>query len=107
MVRQNCVNPLDFSVILALEVKGTNQRFLLKRYNGKSHEHSNTLEKAPKFYDFHIHTATERYQGAGMKEQSFAEVTGRYGDWRVALECLITDCNVILPPEVGTLFPNV
>src|SRR5579871_6188298 len=45
MVRQSELNPLDFSVILAVESSTTNQRFLLRRYNGKSHEHSNTLEK--------------------------------------------------------------
>src|SRR6266850_7056893 len=61
ILRQSQFNHLDFSVILAYLPTGTNQLFRLRRYNGFSHEHSNILE-AEKFYKFHIHTATERYQ---------------------------------------------
>jgi hypothetical protein len=31
-----------------------------------------------KFFDFHIHYATQRYQDAGRKEESYAEGTDRY-----------------------------
>ena len=58
ILRHNSINLLDFSVILAVQVPRTNR---LRRYNGKSHEHKNSIEKEI-FYDFHIHTATERYQ---------------------------------------------
>ena len=53
--RQSEFNPLDFSVILAYRPPKTNQLFRLRRYNGKSHEHTNTLD-GQTFYDFHVHT---------------------------------------------------
>src|SRR5439155_12946442 len=74
ILRQSLLNSLDFSIILAYQIPRTNQLFRLRRYNGKSHEHTNTLESQT-FYDFHIHTATLRYQDAGMREDSFAEPT--------------------------------
>lgn len=103
LLRQNRKNPLDFSAILGYSPKELNSIFKLVRYNGKSHEHRNVLEKTEAFYDFHIHTATERYQLAGRKEESYAEVTERYSDLRGALRCLIKDCNVSLKtnPQVN------
>lgn len=41
--RQSEFNPLDFSVILAYRPPKKNQLFRLRRYNGKSHEHTNTF----------------------------------------------------------------
>ena len=73
ILRQNALNVLDFSAILGYIPKESNQVFKLRRYNGKSHQHSNRIEKQM-FYDFHIHKATERYQSSGMKEESFAEL---------------------------------
>lgn len=96
ILRQNRKNPLDFSAILGYSPKELNTVFKLTRYNGKSHEHRNVLEKKPPFYDFHIHIATERYQLAGRKEEFYAEVTDRYSNLRNALLCLIDDCNVSL-----------
>ena len=76
----------DFSAILAYQEKGANQDFKLRRYNGR-HEHTNKLEKQ-KFFDFHVHYATQRYQdAAGRKEESYAEPTGRYLDIKGALNC--------------------
>lgn len=95
-LRQNRRNPLDFSAILGFSPKELNTVFKLIRYNGKSHEHRNVLEKEPVFYDFHIHKATERYQLAGRKEEFYAEITDRYSNLRSALRCLIDDCNVSL-----------
>ena len=60
ILRQSESNALDFSLILAYRPKGSNQLFRLRRYNGKSHEHTNVLENDT-FYDFHVHMATERY----------------------------------------------
>jgi hypothetical protein len=97
-VRQNALNLLDFSVILCYEYKEKTGNFILRRYNGKSHWHTNHLEKA-RFRDFHIHTATERYQVAGYRVEEFAEVTSRYSDLAGALVCLIQDCNFIEPPN--------
>ncbi|MEJ7812689.1 MAG: hypothetical protein WKG32_19910 [Gemmatimonadaceae bacterium] len=45
MLRQAELNALDFSVILAVEPPGYSKPFLLRRFNGKSHEHKNTLER--------------------------------------------------------------
>ncbi|MGA7460453.1 MAG: hypothetical protein WBW69_09515, partial [Candidatus Korobacteraceae bacterium] len=61
ILRQSNFNQLDFSVILAYRPAKSTQVFRLCRYNGKSHQHTNKLEKQT-FYDFHIHRATERYQ---------------------------------------------
>lgn len=106
LARRSNINQLDFSVILAYCVSGSNQIFRLKRYNGKSHEHTNPIERQT-FYDFHIHTATERYQRSGNREDTFAEATDRYANVEHAMDCLIADCFVIAPEEAqGSLFPR-
>lgn len=57
------------------------------------------------FYDFHIHTATERYQQFGTREDTYAERTERYDDFRGALHCLIDDVNLQAPADAqGNLF---
>jgi hypothetical protein len=96
ILRQNLFNALDFSVILAYSVASSSQLFRLRRYNGKCHEHTNQIERT-KFYDFHIHFATERYQHSGLREDAYAEATDRYGDFQGALDCLIQDCGLIRP----------
>ena len=98
-VRISNENSLDFSAILGYSPPKSTKVFLLRRYNGKSHEHKNKLESENGFYDFHIHTATERYQREGTKEEFFAEITVRYSTVQEALNCLIADCNVDLPPK--------
>ena len=98
IIRQSNINAFDFSVILAYLPSKTNQVFRLKRYNGKSHEHSNRLEQNH-FYGFHIHTATERYQRDIEVEDSYAENTSRYSDLSGAIQCLISDCGFILPDQ--------
>lgn len=107
ILRQNKINPLDFSIILAVRVPQSNQLFRLRRHNGKSHEHTNHIEAAT-FYDFHIHIATERYQEIGAREDAYAEPTDRYGDFHGALHCLIDDSNLDAPPEAQrSLFEGV
>jgi len=96
-VRISNENSLDFSAILGYTPSKSTKLFLLCRYNGKSHEHKNKLESENAFYDFHKHTATERYQREGTKEEYFAEITNRYSTIQEALNCLIADCNVALP----------
>lgn len=102
--RESNFNPLDFSIILACFPPGSNTLFRLRRYNGRSHEHTNTLENLT-FYDFHRHTATERYQASGLREDTFAEPTDRYQDFAGAWRCLLDDCAFTLPvgehPELG------
>jgi hypothetical protein len=96
ILRQSGVNPLDFSVILAYCVPGSSQVVRLRRYNGKSHEHTNTIERST-FYNFHIHEATERYQLLGSREDGFATSTDRYADFQAAVQCMIEDCNFVVP----------
>jgi len=98
IIRRSAHNPLDFSVILAYQPPDTNILFRLRRYNGKSHEHSNRLESET-FYEFHRHTATERYQEAGFREDAFAEADQRFADLNEAMNCLFEDCGFRLPPE--------
>lgn len=60
------------------------------------------------FYDFHIHIATERYQEIGTREDAYAEPTDRYGDFHSALQCLIDDTSLNVPPEAQrSLFEGV
>ena len=98
ILRQSRINPLDFSVVLAVRVPRSSQIFRLRRYNGRSHEHTNQIERMT-FYDFHIHFATERYQELGAREDAYAEPTDRYCDFRGALRCLGDDVNLEIPPE--------
>lgn len=95
--RQSQINPIDFSIILAYCVPKTNQIFRLRRYNGKSHEHTNPLE-GNSFYSFHIHMATERYQDSGLREDSYAEPSNRFADYHGAIRCLFEDCSFEQPP---------
>lgn len=96
ILRVSKFNLLDFSAILGFCPLQTNIVFLLRRYNGRSHEHSNPLEGTESFYDFHIHEATERYQEAGFNAEHYALPTDRYKDLRDAIECLFNDCNIKL-----------
>jgi len=106
ILRQNDINVFDFSIILAVEVPNTNQLFRLRRYNGKSHEHTNHIE-GNTFYDFHIHMATERYQELGTREDVYAEATDRFGDFQGALRCLIHDGSFDVPDDPqGSLFED-
>jgi hypothetical protein len=91
ILRQSIINPLDFSVILVYRPPQSNQLFRLRRYNGKSHEHTNPIEEET-FYDFHIHQATERYQQMGAREDTYAEVTNRFSNFHEAISCTLTDC---------------
>ena len=98
ILRQSHNNALDFSVILAYRLPQSNEVFRLRRYNGLSHEHTNWIE-GQRFYDFHIHQATERYQGLGALEDGFAERTDRYADLVSAISCMLADCGFDVPPS--------
>lgn len=105
ILRQSELNALDFSIIIAYKLPNSNTYFRMRRYNGKSHEHTNTLEKIT-FYDFHIHMATERYQQeSGQREDTYAEPTDRYADMASAIQCMIDDCGFeVEPTSQMTLF---
>lgn len=98
IIRQSVLNPLDFSVILGYRPETGPRVFRLRRYNGRSHEHRNRIE-GDRFYDFHIHIATERYQQIGMDEDSYATPTDRYADLANAQNALVLDCGFRLQRE--------
>jgi hypothetical protein len=103
-IRQSTLNPFDFSVILGYKVPGLNTIFRLRRYNGKSHVHTNTIE-GDTARGFHIHYATERYQrSGGSKEDGFAQKTDRYWTLESAIDCLISDCGFVAPIDDSPLF---
>ncbi len=103
-IRQSTLNPFDFSVILGYRVPGFNTVFRLRRYNGKSHVHTNTIE-GDAIQGFHIHYATERYQSSGgSKEDGFAQKTDRYWTLESAIDCLISDCGFVAPIDDSPLF---
>lgn len=103
-IRQSCANPMDFSVVLGYMLPGTYTVFRLRRYNGK-HRHTNALE-GESFYDFHVHTATERYQIPGFDVDHFAQRTSRYYDLDSAVHCLMEECGFRPPLEGTPLFPR-
>ena len=103
-VRVSISNQLNFSVILSVKVPPPKDFFRLKRYNGDYHEHTNTIEDE-KVNGFHIHTATERYQVDGSREEAYAKPTERYTDVSGALKCLFADANFEDPNALqDTLF---
>jgi hypothetical protein len=101
--RQSMLNSQDFSVILGYRNPGFNTIFRLRRYNGKSHYHTNTIETET-FREFHIHTATERYQKRGPREDHFAKIDTRYWDLASAIQCLLNDCGFRSPIDNSPLF---
>ena len=107
IIRINEYNKDSFSVILCVSVPSPRKFFNLNRYNGCNHEHTNDIE-AELITGFHIHTATERYQQIGKREESYAQKTDRYSDVYGALQCLFTDANFEVPTdEQLTLFKEV
>lgn len=100
--RQSTFNVLDFPIILAVSRPGSSQLFRLRRYNGKHGEHTNLIE-GDTFCDFHIHTATERSRISGMREDSYADPTDRFGTFDTALRCLFEHCgfDVLQDPQRG------
>lgn len=102
-IRESMINPFDFSAILGYNLPEVNTIFRLRRYNGKSHYHTNTIENE-KFRDFHIHEATARYQEAGSKEDHFARIDKRYFDIDSAVDCLLNDCGFRSPMADSPLF---
>jgi hypothetical protein len=107
ILRQSIYNHLDFSVILAYRPSNSNQLFRLCRCNGKSHEHTNTIEQE-KFYDFHIHRATERYQQIGAREDAYADPTDKYSDIHEAVTFILKEGGFEIPKNTQrSLFDGV
>ncbi len=98
ILRQSNINPLDFSIILVLCPPDTTQPFRLRRYNGKSHEHTNHIERNT-FYSFHVHMATERYQELGTREDTYANPVDSFDDVQSALRSMFNDCGFDVPQD--------
>lgn len=92
LVRRSMSEKVSFSAILMVRVPGSTRWFRLLRYNGR-HWHRNRIE-GNRFRDFHIHTATARYQADGRREDAYAEVSDRYADCDGAVRCLMRDANM-------------
>ncbi|MDE0237631.1 MAG: hypothetical protein OXN95_10445 [bacterium] len=93
VLRQNSQNQFDFSIILTVRPIGTASLFRLRRFNGRSHKHRNTIE-GDVFFDFHIHTATERYQRIGAREDAYAEPTTQFASFQSAWQFAVADVNI-------------
>ena len=75
-------------MVLGVYYPTPNKVFRLLRYNGSNHCHMRHIR-----YECHIHRATEEYQNAKEREDSYAEKTSRYQDVFDALGCLMDDAN--------------
>lgn len=96
----------NFSAILRVYARESNQTMNLRRYNG-DHEHTNRLERET-FRGYHVHVATLRYQEAGLDAETYAVPTDRYSNPFEALNCLIEDCNITEPSSAQpSLFEEV
>ena len=103
IVRQGVINQLDFSIGLLYILPHSNKVFILRRYNGKSHEHTNKIEHDT-FYGFHIHTATFRYEEYGPGyEDGYAISSTQYADIYGAIRCMESDCGFAIRSENMTI----
>jgi hypothetical protein len=102
VVRQSLLDVQDFSAILGWERSSHTGLFRLRRCNGRSHEHRNQLDGGAVFFDFHVHTATERYQVGGYDEEHYALPTDAYVDLVGAIRHLLETCS-FEPPKQGKL----
>jgi hypothetical protein len=100
MVRQAILDPDDFSVILGYEPPSSTAIFRLRRHNGPSHDHPNQLE-GTLVTGFDVHMATERYQGAGFKEDGYAETTNLYSDLPGAIRHMLSVANFEPPAQTS------
>ena len=62
IVKRGDYSKVLFSAILVVRIPNSKEYFPLCRYNGSNHQHTNEIE-GESITGFHIHTATERYQG--------------------------------------------
>ncbi|MDE0105697.1 MAG: hypothetical protein OXN89_25240 [Bryobacterales bacterium] len=98
VLRRSTFNPLAFSAVLMVRVPDSTRWFRLRRYNGNNHEHFNLVE-GNRFRAFHIHTATERYQRRGGREDGYAEPTERFSSYDEAVRCLAEDAKLEMRPS--------
>lgn len=108
ILRQNRVNPMDFSIILVF-VDDDGGEYRLVRVNGRHPSpHTNRLEKRLGSSNatfgpcFHVHRATQRYQDVGLPIDGYAEPCTEYGDFGSALNYFRREANCVVP-EGGQL----
>ena len=70
------------------------ENIILTRYNGASHNHTNTIENESIEMHCHIHVATQRYIESNQKAEHYAIETDKYEAPHEAFLCLLTDCNI-------------
>lgn len=98
ILRQNALRALDFSVILAFVPES--DEIILRRHNGRGHQHRNKIE-GDRFRDaFHFHMATARYQEAGHPIDGYGETTDTFHDLSTALHAMLALANFALPPQL-------
>lgn len=97
-IRKSNLNPIDFSIILIYEDTKSHTDYILVRYNGDHGSHKNVIEKEL-IEGCHIHTATERYQSAGLRIDSYAVTTKDYSSYNTAFDRFIKDLNFRLPGQ--------
>ncbi|TCT10953.1 hypothetical protein [Paralcaligenes ureilyticus] len=94
-IRQNVRISFNFSCGLLYFGQAGAEKITLARYNGSDHPHANAIEESGRtIHGCHIHKATARYIAAGMKPESYAELTSRYTDLRGAIVALVDDCRI-------------
>jgi len=98
-LRSSTKKPLDFSCGIEFISARMQAKLTIRRYNGKSHEHTNKLENMDPFYDFHIHQATERYQRSHHDDDTFAMPTNLYVDFPGAFKTLLSECHVVVTAD--------
>ncbi len=103
ILRQNTLNPLDFSLVLVF-VDADRTHYRLIRFNGRHpSQHTNKWEKARNLPNsafrnrFHVHRATERYQNEGLETDGYAEVTDEYDSFESALRLFVRSNGLIAP----------
>lgn len=91
--------PESFSVILCVSGVPTHDGvFRLRRYNGHDHQHTNELEGNTIAFEYHMHTATERYQDhIPDRPDWYAVPRSGFESYWDALQVMLDECGFILP----------
>ena len=85
--RQATDDPMDFSVILSVELPDGKQ-FNLVRCNGSSHTHKNRIERT-RVRGMHRHIATQRYMERETNAEGYAEKTDEYNSLEEAVQYML------------------
>ena len=86
--------PMDFRSKIRLREKRGHKEQELDVQGANGHQFRILV-----FYDYHIHTATERYQELGMREDSYAEPSDRFSDLNTAINCMLKECGFEVPHD--------